>query len=218
MPDQRTPVARLPGSSPSKADLDERDRFAKITAGSADAVRASAQAWRTGLTAFITLVTTGVVIQGRNSTASLPAGWRAAAIVAVGGGLVLAMIGLWQALGAEAGTRPRKETLQDIRASYGSLNAYQAHLADTAAARLQWGIRAATAAIALLFAGIVITWVAPTAPAPPPALVAVHGGAVTCGTLAAAPPGELRLAVASGVTVTIPLAQVTSVAVTSACP
>ncbi len=218
VPDGRPPVARLPRSAPSKADLDERDRFAKVTAGSPDAVRASAQAWRTGLTAFITLVTTGVVIQGRNSTASLPAGWRAAAIAAVGGGLTLAMLGLWQALAAEAGTRPRKETLQEIRASYGSLTTYQAHLADTAAARLHWGIRAATAAIAVLFAGIVVTWVAPTAPAPPPMLVAVHGGAVTCGTLAAAPPGQLRLTVASRVTVTIPLSQVTSVAVTSACP
>lgn len=218
MPDDRPPAARLPGSPPTKTDLDERDRFAKITAGSVDAVRASAQAWRTGLTAFITLVTTGVVIQGRNSTASLPAGWRAAAIVAVGGGLALAILGLWQALGAEAGTRPKKETLQEIRASYGSLTTYQAHLADMAAARLQWGIRAATAAIAALFAGIVITWVAPTADVAAPALVAVHDGAVTCGRPAAAPPGELRLAVASGVTVTIPLSQVTSVAVTSACP
>lgn len=216
--DERSPVARLPGSAPSKTDLEERDRFAKVTAGSADAVRASAQAWRTGLTAFITLVTTGVVIQGRNSTASLPVSWRAAAIAAVGSGLALAILGLWQALAAEAGTRPRKETLQEIRASYGSLTTYQAHLADAAAVRLQWGIRAATAAIAALFAGIVITWVAPTAPAPQQAFVAMHDGAVTCGTLTSAPQGQLRLTVASGTTVTIPFSQVTSITATPACP
>jgi hypothetical protein len=216
--DERSPVARLPGSAPSKIDLDERDRFAKVAAGSADAVRASAQAWRTGLTAFITLVTTGVVIQGRNSTASLPVSWRAAAIAAVGSGLALAILGLWQALAAEAGTRPRKETLQEIRASYGSLTTYQAHLADAAAVRLKWGIRAATAAIAALFAGIVITWVAPTAPVPQQALVVVHGGAVICGTLASAPPGQFRLVVSDRATVTIPISELTSVTAVGACP
>ena len=139
--DQPSPAqaqrARLPQHSPTKADLDERDRYAKLAAGSADAVRASAQAWRTGLTAFITLVTTGVVIQGRNSTADLPVAWRAVVIVLVGGGLVLAVLGLWQALAAEAGTRPRKQTLQDIRTTYGTFTTYQAHLADIAAAQLQ---------------------------------------------------------------------------------
>ena len=124
MPADKPLRPRLPRSAASKADLDERDRYAKLTAGSADAVRGSAQAWRTGLTAFITLVTTGVVIQGRNSTASLHVGWRAVVIALVSGGLVLAVLGLWQALAAEAGTRPRNETLQDIRAAYGSLTSY----------------------------------------------------------------------------------------------
>jgi hypothetical protein len=210
--------ARLPRSAPTKADLAERDQFARLVAGSADAVRASAQAWRTGLTAFITLVTTGVVIQGRNSTASLPAAWRAIAITAVGGGLLLAVLGLWQALAAEAGTRPEHESLQDIRDAYGSLARYQAHLAEVASARLRWGIRAATAAITLLFAGIVVTWVAPAAGSALPMLVAVHGASATCGTLASSGGGELRLTITGGAVVTIPLAQITSLAVTSTCP
>jgi hypothetical protein len=210
--------ARLPRSAPTKTDLGERDQYARLAAGSADAVRASAQAWRTGLTAFITLVTTGVVIQGRNSMASLPTAWRAIAIIAVGGGLLLAVLGLWQALAAEAGTRPKQETLQDIRNAYGSLAAYQAHLADIAAARLRWGIRAATAAITLLFAGIVVTWVAPAAGYAPPVLVAVHGTTATCGTLASSAGGELRLTITGGTVVTIPFAQISSLAVTSACP
>jgi hypothetical protein len=218
-PQLEQPVrARLPRSAPTKADLAERDQYARLVAGSADAVRASAQAWRTGLTAFITLVTTGAVIQGRNSTASLPAAWRAIAITAVGGGLLLAVLGLWQALAAEAGTRPKQETLQDIRDAHGSLAAYQAHLAEVAGIRLRWGIRAATAAITLLFAGIVVTWVAPAGGSAPPMLVAVHGTSATCGALASSGGGELRLTVTGGAVVTIPLAQITSLAVTSTCP
>ena len=214
------PRARLPQRALSKADLEERDRYAKLAAGSADTVRASAQTWRTGLTAFITLVTTGVVIKGRDSTAGLPVSWRILIIVLVGGGLLLAVLGLWQALAAEAGTRPQKQTLQDIRDAYGTLTAYQVHLADTAAGQLRWGIRAAAAAITLLIAGIVATWVAPAAATSPAAYVtAIHGNAITCGTLQSAARGQLRLAVAGGQgTVIIPFSEITSLALTTVCP
>ena len=214
------PRARLPKTPLRKAHLEEQDRYAKLIAGSADTVRASAQAWRTGLTAFITLVTTGVVIKGRDSTADLTVGWRILVTVLVGGGLLLAVLGLWQALAAEAGTRPRKQTLQDIRADHRTLTAYQVHLADTAAGQLRWGIRAAAAAITLLIAGIVVTWVAPAAATSPSAyLIVIHGNAITCGTLQSAAGGELRLADASANgTVIIPFSQVTSLALTTTCP
>jgi hypothetical protein len=158
------PQARKPARAPSKSDLDERDRYAKLTAGSMDTVRGSAKTWRTGLTAFITLVTTGVVIKGRDTTAGLVGGWRAAVTILIGGGLLLAVVGLWQALAAEAGTDPKKQTLQDIRAAHGTLTAYEVHLADNAAHRLEWGRRAVAAAVVLLLAGIVATWWAPAAP------------------------------------------------------
>jgi len=214
------PRARLPERHLTRADLEERDRYAKLTAGSADTVRASAQAWRTGLTAFITLVTTGVVIKGRDSTAGLPMIWRIFVIVLVGGGLLLAVLGLWQALAAEAGTRPQKQTLQDIRDVYGTLTTYQVHLADIAAGQLRRGIRAAAAAITLLIAGIVATWVAPSlASSSADYLTAVHGNSITCGTLQSASSGQLRIAVASGTaTVVIPFAQIISLALTTTCP
>ena len=66
--------ARKPAAAPSKADLDERDRYARLTAESLGTVRGSAQAWRNGLAAFITLVTAGVVIQGRDTTSGLSGG------------------------------------------------------------------------------------------------------------------------------------------------
>lgn len=212
------PQARLPEQAPSRADLEERDRYAKLAAGSADTVRTSAQAWRTGLTAFITLVVSSVVIKGRDSTADLTASWRALVIVLVGGGLLLAVLGLWQALAAEAGTHPRKQTLQDIRAIHGTLTAYQVHLADTAAGQLRWGIRSAAAAITFLLLGIVATWVAPAAATSPPAyLVTINGNTMVCGAILSASGGRLQIAVA-GRTVIIPLRQITSLALTTACP
>jgi hypothetical protein len=178
------PRARKPAKAPSKADLDERDRYAKLTAGSVDTVRGSAQTWRTGLTAFITLVTTGVVIKGRDTTAGLTTGWRALLTILIGGGLLLAVVGLWQALAAEAGTDPKKQTLQDIRAAHGTLTTYEVHLAASAARRLQWGRRAVAGAVLFLLAGIAATWWAPAAaPSPPAHITVTHRHAITCGTL-----------------------------------
>jgi hypothetical protein len=215
------PRARKPAAAPTKADLDERDRYARLTAGSLDAVRGSAQAWRNGLAAFITLVTAGVVLQGRDSTSGLPGSWRAAVTVLVGGGLMLAVAGLWQALAAEAGTSPRSQTLHDIRAAHGTLAAFEVHLAAQSARRLQLARRAVAAAVTLLLAGITATWwaPAPAAGSAPAYLIIAHGNAVTCGTLQPAPPGQLRLTIPGSLgTVTIPITQVTTVTPTTTCP
>jgi hypothetical protein len=178
------PRARKPAQAPSKSDLDERDRYAKLTAGSMDTVRGSAQTWRTGLTAFITLVTTGVIIKGPATTAGLPSAWRALVTVLIGGGLLLATAGLWQALAAEAGTGPKLRTLQDIRAAHGTLATYEVYLAAQAARRLQLGRLAVAAAVVFLLAGIAVTWWAPAAAPSPLACIAVTGGhAATCGIL-----------------------------------
>ena len=214
------PRARKPGSAPTKTDLDERDRYARLTAGSLDTVRGSAQTWRTGLTAFITLVITGVVIKGRDTTAGLTTGWRILISILIGGGLLLAVLGLWLALAAEAGTDPKKQTLQDIRAVHGTLTAYKVYLAAKAARRLQWGRRTVVGAVTLLLAGIAATWWAPAAASSPLAYVTVaHGPAVTCGTLQSAGVGQLRLTVHGSLSpVTIPFSQIASLALTTACP
>lgn len=175
--------ARLPTAAPSKADLEEWDRWATLVAGSRDTVRGSARTWRTGLTAFITLVTTGVIIRGPTTTVRLPVAWRVLTTVLIGGGLLLAAVGLWQALAAEAGSDPRMLTLQDVRSAYDTLVGYEVHLAAQAARRLQWGRRAVAVAVLLFLAGITVTWWAPTAPSPPTCIFVTHGNAVVCGTL-----------------------------------
>ena len=214
------PQASLPTRAPSQADLEERDQYAKLTAASMDSVRGSAQAWRTGLTAFITLVTTGVVIKGRDTTAGLADGWRATVTVLIGGGLLLAVVGLWQALAAEAGTDPKKQTLQSIRNLHGTLTAYEVHLAAQAARRLEWGRRAVAGAVVFLLAGIAVTWWAPSATPSTSAYIAVTSGhTTTCGTPQPASPGQLRLLVpGSHHLIVLPFSQITTLAVTTSCP
>jgi hypothetical protein len=213
-------VARKPVSAPSKADLAERDRYAELAAASMETVQASARTWRTGLAAFITLVTTGVVIKGRDTTIGLAEGWRTLVTVLVGGGLLLAVVGLWQALAAEAGTDPEKQTLQGIRAGYGTLDAYQVHLADAAVRRLKWGQRAVAAAIVFLLAGIAVTWWAPAAaPTRLSYIMVTHGHIATCGTLQSATAGQLRLTVPGRHSpVVIPFNGITRMVFTATCP
>lgn len=185
-----------------------------------DTVRASARTWRTGLAAFITLVTTGVVIKGRDTTSGLADSWRTLVTVLVGVGLLLAVVGLWQALAAEAGTDPKKQTLQDIRADYGTLTAYQVHLADMAARRLQWGQRTVAAAVVFLLAGIAVTWWAPNAAPTRPVYIRVaHGRAMTCGILQSADAGQLHLTVrGSRKSIDIPFSEIAGLILASSCP
>lgn len=210
---------RLPDAPPSRASIDERDRWAKMVVGSADTVRASARTWQTALTAFITLVTTAVVIKGPGTTAGLPTAWRVLVTVLFGGGMVLAVIGLWQTVTAEAGTRPRNQTLQGIRAEYRTLTSYEVYLAGKAGRRLERGIAAAGIALVLLIAGIVVSWVAPAASQPDGYLTVTYEHASACGVPQASPAGELALASPDGKeTVTVPLTQVTSITPTAKCP
>lgn len=220
MTDSPGPRARRPKSAPSPADLAERDRYAMLAAGSADAVRGSARTWQTALTAFITLVTAGVVIKGRDSTTDLTSGWRILVSVLAGGGLLLAVFGLWQTVAAEAGTHPGTKSLQEIREAHGTLAAYQVYLAIRAARRLRLGIRAAAAAMALLITGVVVTWLAPGAATSAGIYIEVtHNRTTTCGTLLSAPVGELRLFAADGTEpISIPFSGITAIGFTDSCP
>lgn len=211
---------RRPTAAPSAFDIAERDTFAAMSAASLDTVRASAETWRNGLTAFITLVTTGVVIKGRDTTSALSTGWRAGLTVLVGGGLLTALLGLWQALAAQAGTRPRATTLGEVHSRHGSVTAYKATLAAVAAARLRRAQYLVAAALSLLLTGIVVTWWAPAEEGKeaPVYLKVDHRGGPGCGELRSADGGKLRLkSPGRHAPVVIELSVVTNIKVVKSC-
>jgi len=215
----QSPRARKPQGAPTAADLAERDAYAKVTADSAQAVRGSAKTWQAALAGFLTLATAGVFLKGRDSTADLPAGWKLFVVTSVGVGLLFAISALWHTVAAEAGTHPQRKTLQEIRNTYGTLNAYQVHLAVVSARRLRWAIYSAAVAMALLIVGIAATWLAPGIPSPQSYLEVIQGNEVACGIPLSAPQGEIRLAAHGQTTPFISkIEDITALTLTTMCP
>lgn len=210
---------RKPSSAPSEGSLAERDAFTALARQSLPEVRASAEAWRNGLTAFLTLVITGVIIKGRDTISGLPTSWRVLVTVLIGGGLALAVAGLWRVLGAQAGTRYRLSTRQDIRRTYGTVEAYQVAVADRATDKLDVGRRLVIAALAFLLIGVGVSWWAPPAATDPPAYMKVtYSNNSVCGALRSADGGQIRLIVRGNhELIAIPLTQITNLSVVPTC-
>jgi len=152
------PVAAPMAGRPRPVSPADREAFDALVKESLPAVRAMAGAWRTGLAALITLVTTGIIVTGRTATTTLAVPWRIAVTLAIGAGLALAIVGLWHALAAEVGARTRLHTLDDIRTRYASVQAYQVGQAAAAGRRLQTARTVVAAALGLLLTGVLLTW------------------------------------------------------------
>jgi hypothetical protein len=216
-----SPVPPPPAAPlPRPVSAADREAFEGLVKDSVSSVRSMASSWRTGLTALITLVTTGIIITGRTSTTGIPVLWRIGVTAAIGGGLLLALAGLWIALAAEVGTRVRVQSLDQIRTGYASVQAYLVGQAKAAGERLQLARTLVGIALVLLVTGVLLTWWAPAAPQSPPAYlkVAQKGGGSVCGTLQSADGGVLRLTVAGAhQPATVPLTSVTNLAVVASC-
>jgi hypothetical protein len=190
------PLAAMRSGQPRPISAADHEAFDALVKEALPAVRSMAAAWRTGLTALITLVTTGVIVTGRTSATTLTAPWRAGVTLAIGGGLALAIVALWHALAAEAGARIRLLTLDAIRAEYASVQAYQVGQAAAAGRRLHTARILAAVAMALLLTGVLLTWWAPATRATPSASLNVTGtGVTTCRIVQPVGRGTLRLPV-----------------------
>ncbi len=215
-----TPGEPAPGSRrvlrPSAAD---EVAFQALLDGALTTAQKMAGAWRTGMAGLVTLITTGVVVSGRTTASSLTTPWRAVVTLAVGGGLALAVLGLWHALAAEVGVAARPRSLDEILREQASVEAYTVRQAWRAGERLATARRCVAIALALLLTGVLLTWWAPEAPSDPPALVTVTGpdGAV-CGTLLSADGGAVRVRVSGRHDpAVIPLDRLRNMAVTATC-
>jgi hypothetical protein len=201
----------------------DHDEFAVLAAESVQHVRESAERWRTGMAALVTLVTTALLLKGPEKAADFPVRWRLAMTILLGLGLALSIAALWRALQAAAG-EPDPVRDHAIRSHSGSIRAFEAAQAQRAAVQLKHARRLLVPALSLLIAGMLTWWWAPPVSVKP--LISVEyrspGASSTktaCGELASADaqtavvkqPGTSR-------PTKIPFVQIENMRVPTTCP
>jgi hypothetical protein len=214
-----TPPRYAEPPPPTPTDVDSMARWRAMADKSLAATQAAADKWRTGLAAFVTLVTGGLIIKGPSAANDITVGWRLALTLLVGGGLAAAIAGLWQALRAAAGA-PSVVDYTQIVERYGGMRQFEAACAAKAAQGLRWAKGLVATSLILLGAAVITWWWAPPQPAPATGDVQVQVfGRVICGTLLGGDHHGLEIQVSGDSTpVRVPLAATQNLQIVSSCP
>lgn len=184
---------RKPARPPRPEDIVDRDRWEALVSTSLATTQGAAEKWRTGLAAFVTLVTGGLFIKGPEAAQDLTTMWRLVLTVSGGAGLLLAVTGLWLALRAAAGA-PSSLSYAAVHKDYGGVRQLGVASARRAANILRWAKLVVGASLVALGATAFAWWWAPEAPPSPPAYLQVElDGVKLCGTLLSADDQEARL-------------------------
>jgi hypothetical protein len=208
---------RRPAHGPTPDQVADRDRWEALTTSSLPSVQAAAEKWRTGLAAFVTLVTGGLLLKGPQAASDLDTGWRVGITVLTGAGLALAVAGLWLALRAAAGA-PGAVSYPDIVRRFGGVRQFEVACARRASDALRRAKATMAVSLSLLALAIFAWWWAPARPAPTPRLQISIGDSVVCGTLLSADGGQFRMRVDGESRLrTIPFGQVSNVRVRPSC-
>lgn len=212
------PRYRKPAAGPTLENLDDLARWQKLTNQSVPTVQGAAEKWRTGLAAFVTLATGGLLLKGPEAASGLPADWLIPLTVLSLGGLLAAMGGLWLALQAAAGT-PARLNLTQVTKDFGGVRQFEVASAIAASDRLRWARFLVAASLVLFTAAIGAWWWAPPAPANPPAMIRVSTPAgPVCGTLVGAS-GQAFTVLPAGhsVATSIPFATARNARIVASC-
>jgi hypothetical protein len=203
-----------PPQPPTAADEADRDQFGKFVDAATKNVQDSAEKWRTGLAALVTLSTTALLISGPTSSADLEGGARLIVVGLLATGLVAAVAGLWLALSAASGV-PTIVTYAGIRAKFSSMRAFEVANASRAVRKLNWARRLVAISLVAFLAGMVCWWLAPKAE---PSITVFSPAGKFCGRLESADNHVFRVLVqGESAPRDIPFDQVTNVAVVSGC-
>ena len=130
------PKYRKPSAGPTADNVQDQTLWQQLSEQSLASTQVAAEKWRTGLAAFVTLATGGLLLKGPSAASDVTTGWRIALTILALGGLLAAIVGLWLALRAAAGT-PAKLNLTEVVAMYGGVRQFEVATALAASAQLR---------------------------------------------------------------------------------
>lgn len=205
-------------SGPTPASVAAGIEWDQLMAESLRDTRGSANRWRDGLAALVTVVTAGLVISGPANLDGIAMEWRVPTIALIIGGLLATVVGLIFALRASAG-RPRAITFEEFADKYGTRSALHAVDVEFARKDLRKAQRLAIPGLFAIILGTCVWIVSPVPAKTPPAFAEVSTPSEQiCGALTSGDGGEIVLAVTGEKdAVHVPFAQIVNMRVVSEC-
>ncbi|MEU7963546.1 hypothetical protein AB0D09_08785 [Streptomyces sp. NPDC049097] len=202
-------TAGTPSTPASRLHAEETRR---LLDGELAQVRSQAENWRNGLAALLALLTSVGVVKGPDTVQGLSGGARATVGLLLMAGLVLAAGGAFFAMRAAFGLpRPRL-----AEASLEDLLTRQRFSVRAAVGDLRRAVGAGFLALALVTAGIGLTWYGPREGKPGVRVVETDGS-VLCGALVRVDAKEVRLRI-DGVEHRVSVGSLGSVKSVGSCP
>lgn len=158
-----TPTPPVGAGSPDRLDLDAAERLEANEAGRLDLVRVRAEKWIGGIGALTGVVSTVLVVKGRDTVAEIGFGWRLLAALCVGGALLCLAYGTYRAYQAAFGEPAALAEISDdpLAGLHRRLLAARRVAATEALVHLGRAIKATFIGLGLIGVGVGIMWFAP---------------------------------------------------------
>jgi hypothetical protein len=150
--------------------------------------RKQAEGWRTGLTGLTAVLTTVLIIKGRDNVSDLASTFRWIVVVLLGMTLALLVTAALLSVRAASGAPSAA-----IRLTGENLRIWTRMEVRTVGRLIRWAAALTVAAICTLSLAVGITWTAPTARTTAPYVEVILPDGSTCGQLLSAAHGNLLL-------------------------
>ncbi|GGV22090.1 hypothetical protein GCM10010260_72880 [Streptomyces filipinensis] len=200
-----------PGRASTPASRARAEESRTLLASELARVRAQAENWRNGLAALLGLLTAVGIVKGPDTIQGLSCGARGTVGVLLLGGLLLAAAGAFCAMRAAFGMPKRRVA----DASLEELLTRERLTTRRAVRDLHRAIAAGFLALAMVAAGIGLTWYGPR-PGDPGVQIVRTDGSTLCGTLVGVDAKGMRLRV-KGVERRVPSALIASAKSAASC-
>ncbi len=213
------PPFRKPARGPSPATLENIEQWNTLVASSVDRATATAEKWRTGLAAFVTVMTSVLLFKGPDAQ-KIAVPWNLVVIVPLVAGAGLMILGLWRALQASAPSLTTADYAAVV-GRYGTVRAYMIAAANAVTTQLEKAKFWVTWALIAFAVGILAWWLVPAKSDTAKTLVSVtdqHGIVLSCGTFVESENNTITLRPqGADTTVTIALQNANAVTVAERC-